>query len=92
MATYLVLKRVREDWVSLPGELLVDPPTADILLKRGFIVPVPDNYPGAVSKPKELAMDPPPAPDSEAADSPDFASEPTPPVRPVAKATRTHKP
>jgi hypothetical protein len=53
MPTYLVLKRVKEDWVSLPGELLVDPPSADILMARGFIVPVPDNYPGAVSGPSQ---------------------------------------
>jgi hypothetical protein len=50
MATYLVLKRVKEDTVSLPGELLVDPPNAQLLIERGYLTPVPDNYPGAVSK------------------------------------------
>jgi hypothetical protein len=51
MATYLVLKRTMLDWVALPGELLIDPVDQGILMARGFITPVPDNYPGAVSSP-----------------------------------------
>lgn len=61
MATFLVLRKVKEDWESLPGELLVDPdPTVrEVLLSRGYITPVPDNYPGTVSRnPEETEVAP----------------------------------
>jgi hypothetical protein len=44
MSTYLVTRRVNEDRVYLPGELLVDPPFAGVLMARGYLVPVPDNF------------------------------------------------
>lgn len=44
MSTYLVTKRIKEDRVYLPGEMLVDPLNADILMARGFLTPVPDNF------------------------------------------------
>lgn len=55
MPHYLVLKRTVHDWTSLPGEILVDPDAreAGILMERGFITPVPDNYPGTISTPPE---------------------------------------
>jgi hypothetical protein len=96
MPTYLVLKRVKEDWVSLPGELLIDPPNFGLLISRGYIIPVPDNYPGAVSKPVQEEVPPPPPATVElplaSADSPLELESESPPVptkhtRPVARVT-----
>lgn len=93
MATYLVLKRVKEDWVSLPGELLIDPPatTASLLIARGFIVPVPDNYPGTVSKPLQsevpssaAEVEPPPLADSPNLEQPQDRT-PEPALQAVVK-------
>lgn len=44
MATYLVIKRMKEDRLFMPGETVVDIPRADILIHRGYIIPVPDDY------------------------------------------------
>jgi hypothetical protein len=54
MSTYLVQKRLvfdAETWIALAGEVVIDPPDADILMRRGYLVPVPDNFKGVVSKP-----------------------------------------
>lgn len=45
MSTYVVLKRMYEDRHYMPGEVLVDPDIdVDILMNRGFLQVVPDNY------------------------------------------------
>jgi len=91
MTTFLVLKRVKEDWVSLPGELLIDPPNSDLLIKRGYLIPVPDEYPGAVSKPSEtkgaptLTVTESLESEETPADSPITFDEPTTRRRPVAR-------
>jgi hypothetical protein len=72
MPKYLVLKRVKEDVISLPGEVLTDPSNVDLLIQRGYLIPVPDNYPGAVSKPSKTEV----APASEVLES--LESEETP--------------
>lgn len=53
MASYLILKRIKEDRVYLPNEVLVDPPNVGTLIKRGYLIPVPDDYIGAVSAPPQ---------------------------------------
>lgn len=55
MPHYLVLKRTEHDWTSYPGEILTDlnPDEATILMGRGFITPVPEDYPGTISRPPE---------------------------------------
>lgn len=64
MTTYLVQKRIVADWQSFPGELLIDPTDVEILLARGYITPVPDDYPGIISRPPATveAMQAPDAP------------------------------
>lgn len=44
MTTYVVVKRMQEDRLYMPGEVLVDPPNVGILLHRGFLQIVPDDY------------------------------------------------
>lgn len=46
---YLALKRLDVGWDVMAGEVLEDPDNADRLVHRGFIVPVPDDYPAEVS-------------------------------------------
>lgn len=48
---YLALKRLDVGWNVFPGEVLEDPDNADRLVHRGFIVPVPDEFPGPLSVP-----------------------------------------
>jgi hypothetical protein len=74
MANYLVVKRMLSGGVtSFPGEVFVrssDDIEVPILLERGFIVPVPDNYQEASASSRETA----PVPDQEsgaASTSPD---------------------
>lgn len=51
MPTYLVEKRMKEDRVYLPGEVLVDPDiNVDVLRARGYLTIVPDGYPGSEPK------------------------------------------
>jgi hypothetical protein len=57
LPTYLVLKRINEDRIYEEGEVLVDPPfadSADLLIKRGYLQIVPDNYKQS-SSPKAAA-------------------------------------
>lgn len=45
MSTYLVIKRLKQRGEDhMPQTLLVDPENAKILMDRGFITPVPDNF------------------------------------------------
>lgn len=44
MTTYLVMKRMKEDRVFMPGEVLVDPVRAERLVERGYLAIVPDDY------------------------------------------------
>jgi hypothetical protein len=50
MAKYLVVKRVDVGWFAFAGEVLEDPANADLLIHRGFVTPVPDDYPAPVSR------------------------------------------
>jgi len=59
MSSYLVVKRIREDRTYLPGEMLVDPPAAAILMERGFLLPVPDNFVPPPADPIGRAVFPP---------------------------------
>ena len=45
MSTWLVTKRMNEDRIYLPGEILVDPDlNVRLLMERGHLAPVPDNF------------------------------------------------
>lgn len=59
MTAYLVNKTVKEDRVHYKGEILVDPfdeRTTGILLDRGYLTIVPDNYQGAKAEPPQPAQ------------------------------------
>jgi hypothetical protein len=56
MAKYLVVKRVDVGWFAFAGEVLEGPANADLLIHRGFVTPVPDDYPAPVSR--GLIVDP----------------------------------
>jgi hypothetical protein len=77
MSTYLVRKRLvfdAETWIALIGEVVIDPPDAAILMSRGYLVPVPDNFKGVVSKPYKAT----PRAGSEAEESEETSSSPDP--------------
>lgn len=58
MATYLVTRRVNLGWGNaFPGELIEDPERAMILVERGYITPVPSDYPGALVTPPEPSVE-----------------------------------
>lgn len=61
MTTYLVAKRMVEDRVYLPGEVLVDPENAEILRARGYLTIVPDDFnspaPGAKVQPRRPTVE-----------------------------------
>lgn len=44
MTTFLVIKRMKEDRTYMPGEVLVDPERSGILVERGYLTIVPDDY------------------------------------------------
>lgn len=44
MTTYLVIKRMKEDRLFMPGETVVDIDRADRLVQRGYLIVVPDDY------------------------------------------------
>ena len=51
MTTYLVVRRIQEDRSYLPGETVRDPEfDAEILMQRGYLVIVPDDYRGTSSR------------------------------------------
>lgn len=56
MTKYLVQRRatLAAGWAPIPGDVVVDPPGADILVRRGFLTPVANDYPGAVSYPRTV--------------------------------------
>lgn len=62
MSTYVVLKRMREDRHYMPNEVLVDPDLdVDILMQRGFLQVVPDNYTPPKGKSSEPVGERPPS-------------------------------
>lgn len=90
MATFLIQKRMNLGRLFPAGALIIDPPDIGLLIERGYILPVADDYPGEVLElgPEYRQTAPDPEPQvAEPLQLPTSSSEPDPVQQPSPPPT-----